>query len=273
MLMNLTISQASEYLGIHPDTLRRWEKKGLIKSQRVGKRKDRRYNRKDLDKLKSKANSIQEKKDMENFVLFMLSVSNMRNIPRYGPLLFSGINSSSIPEHIHLVSIIVSALVDDFRGLGYEINGERLYKVVLTHDLGEAIIGDIPTASPSYQSFFDVDIRKIFKDAEQKAIDEMLSLVENKALHEREDSLSEIEKDILDIADTLALLFEMINLKFTYNHEWIDMMWNNSIKRVNKYTKQYSFVGKIIDVLEDVYKRDKKPANPLLTKAQFNQSR
>ncbi|MCH8991003.1 MAG: helix-turn-helix domain-containing protein [Acidobacteria bacterium] len=39
----LTVSQAADLLHVHPDTLRRWAAKGLLRSYRVGPRRDRRF--------------------------------------------------------------------------------------------------------------------------------------------------------------------------------------------------------------------------------------
>lgn len=37
------IKRASEFLGVHPNTLRNWERQGLISPYRIGGRQDRRY--------------------------------------------------------------------------------------------------------------------------------------------------------------------------------------------------------------------------------------
>ena len=39
----MKIKEASEYLGVHSSTLRRWEEQGCIVPIRIGKRGDRRY--------------------------------------------------------------------------------------------------------------------------------------------------------------------------------------------------------------------------------------
>jgi excisionase family DNA binding protein len=39
----LTIKQASELLNVHPNTLRNWEKNGLVSAVRIGSRRDRRF--------------------------------------------------------------------------------------------------------------------------------------------------------------------------------------------------------------------------------------
>ena len=44
----ITIQEASKLLGVHKNTIRRWENSGKIKSIRVGKRKDRRFNKNEL---------------------------------------------------------------------------------------------------------------------------------------------------------------------------------------------------------------------------------
>lgn len=49
-----TLSEASEYLHVHPNTLRRWDKIGFLKSERYGERGDRRYTKKTLDLVISK---------------------------------------------------------------------------------------------------------------------------------------------------------------------------------------------------------------------------
>ena len=47
----LSISQVAKTFGIHQDTLRNWEKKGLITPLRVGTRGDRKYRPEDLEKI------------------------------------------------------------------------------------------------------------------------------------------------------------------------------------------------------------------------------
>ena len=47
----LTIKQASEILNVHPNTLRNWDKSGLLKAVRIGVRRDRRYKKSDVLKF------------------------------------------------------------------------------------------------------------------------------------------------------------------------------------------------------------------------------
>lgn len=50
----LTLQEACELLNCHPNTLRNWDNKGILKAIRFGTRKDRRYRKEDVLKIISK---------------------------------------------------------------------------------------------------------------------------------------------------------------------------------------------------------------------------
>jgi len=45
----LTTIDVAQLLGLHPNTVRRWNTKGILKSYRLGSRGDRRFKREDID--------------------------------------------------------------------------------------------------------------------------------------------------------------------------------------------------------------------------------
>ncbi len=47
----LTLEEASAYLKCHPNTLRSWDRKGILPAIRIGVRKVRRYKKQDLEKF------------------------------------------------------------------------------------------------------------------------------------------------------------------------------------------------------------------------------
>lgn len=47
----LTLQQACELLNCHPNTLRQWDNKGILKAIRFGTRRDRRYKKVDILKI------------------------------------------------------------------------------------------------------------------------------------------------------------------------------------------------------------------------------
>jgi len=50
----LKISEAAKLLNVHSNTLRKWDKKGILVAVRFGERKDRRYRKEDIMKLMDK---------------------------------------------------------------------------------------------------------------------------------------------------------------------------------------------------------------------------
>lgn len=44
----LTVGQAAKLLHMHPNTVRRWSNKGILKSYRTSKRGDRRFKKEDV---------------------------------------------------------------------------------------------------------------------------------------------------------------------------------------------------------------------------------
>jgi excisionase family DNA binding protein len=52
----ITLAEASEMLGFHPNTLRKWDNQRLLKAIRFGKRGDRRYRKSDVMALLKKNN-------------------------------------------------------------------------------------------------------------------------------------------------------------------------------------------------------------------------
>ena len=47
----LTIKEVSEIIGVHQQTLRRWDEDGKLKAIRIGKMGHRKYRKSDVDKL------------------------------------------------------------------------------------------------------------------------------------------------------------------------------------------------------------------------------
>jgi excisionase family DNA binding protein len=47
----LTLREAAQILKVHPNTLRLWDKKGLLVAIRIGQKRVRRYKKEDLEKF------------------------------------------------------------------------------------------------------------------------------------------------------------------------------------------------------------------------------
>lgn len=64
----LTIGQVSKIFGIHQDTLRNWEKDGILVPLRVGKRQDRKYRPQDIERIVEKMGSKLTLQQLEQFL-------------------------------------------------------------------------------------------------------------------------------------------------------------------------------------------------------------
>lgn len=52
----LKLSEAAQILKVHPNTLRLWDKKGVLVALRIGVKKARRYKKEDIEKFINEKN-------------------------------------------------------------------------------------------------------------------------------------------------------------------------------------------------------------------------
>ncbi len=52
----LTLKETCDILKVHPNTLRQWDKKGVLKAVRIGIKKSLRYRKEDIDKFINQKN-------------------------------------------------------------------------------------------------------------------------------------------------------------------------------------------------------------------------
>lgn len=50
----ITLQEAADILKVHPNTLRLWDKKGILSAVRIGERKIRKYRKEDILRLINK---------------------------------------------------------------------------------------------------------------------------------------------------------------------------------------------------------------------------
>ena len=122
---------------------------------------------------------------MKKIFELVQNLQNLNRIKRTGGNLALGLPTSmniSIAEHSYTVSYLAMILADKLNDK--DVNKEKMMRYALTHDWREIVIGDIPAGSPSYASFWDINIREEAGKAGDRAMEEMLdSIKEEKALH------------------------------------------------------------------------------------------
>ncbi len=47
----MTVAEVAAWLKVHPNTIRRWSERGIIKTYRIGPRRDRRFDRTEVEQL------------------------------------------------------------------------------------------------------------------------------------------------------------------------------------------------------------------------------
>ena len=58
----LTLNEATKILKVHPNTLRLWDKKGVLKAVRIGVKRVRRYKREDIEKFINENHTVKSRK-------------------------------------------------------------------------------------------------------------------------------------------------------------------------------------------------------------------
>lgn len=71
-------------------------------------------------------------------------LDRLARLPRTGWLLAGVSPAESIAEHTFGVAVVCTMLVDDLRARGVTVDGEKVLRMALLHDAGEAFTGDIP---------------------------------------------------------------------------------------------------------------------------------
>lgn len=82
----ITLQEAAEMLGLHPETLRRWDRNGRLKAVKVNERGDRRYSKEDILKLLNEYRNALDYKGYEihlNSVGFELFPNRFGSIAQY----------------------------------------------------------------------------------------------------------------------------------------------------------------------------------------------
>ena len=195
------------------------------------------------------------------------NLQNLNRIKRSGGNLALGLPTSmniSIAEHSYTVAYLVMLFADKLNDK--EIGFEKIIRQALIHDWREIILGDIPSGSPSFASFWSINIREEAGKAGDKAIEEMLKFIEDEvdtSLYKT--NLTDKEKLVLKAADWTAYLLEMQEWKYLgYQHEGWEMIWFNTVAIVEKI--DLPFIPTLVKEVKESYQRGSKRPSPWLAK-------
>ena len=170
----------------------------------------------------------------------------------------------SIAEHSYMMAYLTMLFADKLNDK--EIDFGKLMRFAMTHDWREIVVGDIPSGSPSFGSFWEVNIREETKKAEEKAMEEMLEFVKEEVdIEKYKVTLNDKEKMVIKAADLTAYLLEMQEWKYLgLNHEGWEMAWFNTLNIVEKI--ELPFIPELLAEIKESYKRGSKRPSPWLAK-------
>lgn len=204
---------------------------------------------------------------MKKIFELVQNLQNLNRIKRTGGNLALGLPASmniSIAEHSYTVVYLAMLFVDKLNDK--EVSFDRVVRYAITHDWKEIVVGDIPAGSPSYASFWDINIKEEAGSAGEKATEEMLGSIKSEvdsSLYKV--NLTEKEKFIIKAADWTAYLLEMQEWKYLgYNHDGWEMIWFNTIDIVEKI--DLPFIPELVAEIKESYKKGSKRPSPWLAK-------
>jgi len=190
-----------------------------------------------------------------NLPKFFTEYNALKNIPRTG-WLHSGVPGyavKSIALHLLDTAIISMFITGMFRENGYKVDGEKVLKLALIHDLPEVRTGD--TALP-YKKYFG---REIIKKGEREAFIDIIKIhnIPGNYLetYDAKSENSDIEGRIVSISDIISMLMECINLKRQgIKTVELEQLYENCKDDFINLTKNYKFLSYILDDVEDYMK-------------------
>src|SRR3989339_2264911 len=162
-------------------------------------------------------------------------LDNLSRIPRMGSVLFSGLSPAmgeNVAAHSFKVSWLTLVFCEMAKKNKLKVDSEKLLKYAVTHDWAEGVLLDIPSSSPSYQSYFkNVKLRDIMHAAEDDVLAKMADYVKEYVdISHIKGDLTDLEKRLFTAADATAFLIEILTWKHQgLKYEWFDYLWSNRV--------------------------------------------
>ena len=163
------------------------------------------------------------------------------SIKRYNTTLI--IQTQSVLEHMGGVEIIAMLLADYFRKLGVKLDIERVLRMAITHDLDEALYGDIPYDAKYEYGEVSKEFRASLDKMKDFTLKMLLNMLEDKDLAKSYFDLMMEEKGKQTTEAKIVKLADYIDVIIFIDHEL--SLGNSSVKNIKKKAEQN--IGRIID--------------------------
>lgn len=211
---------------------------------------------------------------MKNTFKLVQVLQNLNRVKKSAGNLFMGVPenlSPSIAGHSWMVSNVAMFLGDYLKQKEkLDINTEKVLRYCLSKDWANTVLGDITYGSPSFASFWDVDIRKEAENAKNKIVNSMKELIKDEVNIEVI-KLNQVEKNVVSLASNVAMLLDMLEWKYAgFAHDGFEMVWFNTIDRTKKI--ELDIAQKWSKMLNEAYKKGSKDYNIFLAQPQLQKN-
>ncbi|MDX2030076.1 MAG: HD family hydrolase [Blastocatellia bacterium] len=152
---------------------------------------------------------MKSKKQSKELLNFLTELMRLKSVPRIGWLLRGVRDVESVAAHTYGVAVIAMVLADRARARGMTVDGERMLRMALLHDLTESRTGDLPSTIKKYFG------KKNVKDADDRIAEEMFAQLgplgdSYRALWREYEHRQCIESKLVKAADKFDLLLQSI---------------------------------------------------------------
>lgn len=211
---------------------------------------------------------------MENTFKLVQVLQNLNRVKKTAGNLFMGVPENlnpSIAGHSWMVTNVAMFLTDYLKQKeNLEINTERMLRYCLSKEWANVVLGDITYGSPSFASFWEIDIRKEAENAKKKIIQSMKELVKDEVVME-EVELNKTEKDIVSLASNVSMMLDMLEWKYAgFKHDGFEMVWFNTIERIKN--SELSIANKWVEMLNKAYEKGTKDYNIFLAQPKLQEN-
>ena len=181
---------------------------------------------------------IQIKMEPREFIDFLGVIEKLKCNTRHSWT--SSGRRESVAEHTWRLAVMALLTKEDFPA----IDNNKLIKMCLIHDLGEAITGDIP-------SFFKTDDHE---KAEDEAIEKILSMLPEKTSKEFRalyDEMREMKSDEARLYKALDNMEAVVSHNEAPISTWIDMEYTENLIYGEKTAAAFDWTRKVREVLKE----------------------
>lgn len=143
--------------------------------------------------------------EADQIIDVMLATDPLCDLPRTGWVLRGVPAPESLAAHSWAVATVALFLTDQLRADGEQVDGERVLRLALLHDVAEARTGDIPLPSKTETEGVSAALHRL----EAAVVDELLP-PEHAALWAEAEAGETLEARIVKAADKIQMMIKVL---------------------------------------------------------------